>query len=85
VIIIAGESAQAEPGLVINRSKGGLCVSVSQPVAVGTTLQLRACQAPDDTPWIPVLVRHCGANKDRWQLGCQFVEELPWSILLLFG
>jgi len=85
VIILAGESAPAEPGLVIDRSKGGLCVTMSQPVPVGTTLQLRACQAPEDTPWIPVLVRHCAAKGDRWHLGCQFTQELPWSVLLLFG
>jgi len=85
VVVLAGEAAKAEPGLVINRSKGGLCLSVPSPVALGTILQLRACQAPEDIPWIRVLVRHCAAKGDRWNLGCQFMEELPWRVLLLFG
>jgi hypothetical protein len=85
VVVLAGEAAKAEPGLVINRSKGGLCLSLPGPVAAGTILQVRACQAPEDIPWIRVLVRHCVAKGDRWNLGCQFTEELPWSVLLLFG
>src|SRR5207245_2244183 len=72
VVVLAGEAAKAEPGLVLNRSKGGLYVSVAGPVAVGTTIQLRACQAPGDTPWIHVLVRHCVAKGERWNLGCKF-------------
>jgi hypothetical protein len=85
VVVLAGEAAYAEPGLVLNRSKGGLCLSVSGSVAVGTTLRIRACQAPEDSPWIQVVVRHCVAKGQRWQLGCQFMEELPWNVLLLFG
>lgn len=85
VLFRTGPKARVEPALVTDRSKGGLCLSVPDPVAVGTTLHIRACQAPDDCPWIQVRVRHCAANEKRWHLGCQFVEELPWNVLLLFG
>jgi hypothetical protein len=85
VVVLADEPAKAESGLVIDRSKGGLCLSLPRPVSVGTTLQVRACQAPEGTPWIGVRVRHCVERGDRWELGCQFLEELPWSVLLLFG
>lgn len=84
VLVLAGEG-RAEPGLVLDRSKGGFCLSVAQPVDVGATLRVRTCHAPDDVPWIDVLVRHCAQKGDRWHLGCQFAEELPWSVLLLFG
>ncbi|HLJ92303.1 MAG TPA: PilZ domain-containing protein [Gemmataceae bacterium] len=85
IVLLAGDGTNAEPGLVLNRSKGGLCVTLSSPVAVGTTVQIRACQAPEDAPWVSIVVRHCVSKGKQWQLGCQFVEELPWSVLLLFG
>jgi hypothetical protein len=32
-----------------------------------------------------VEVRHCRHKGDRWLAGCKFGQELPWSVLLLFG
>jgi hypothetical protein len=86
VIIAPSEDGQ-EPakGMVIDRSQGGLCLSVAQPVAGGSVLRLRVTNAPEDLPWIEVMVRNCRQKDERWLLGCKFVEELPWSVLLLFG
>jgi hypothetical protein len=72
-------------GRVLNRSRGGLLVSLSQPTAVGTILSVRPPHAPDEQMWIHVEVKHCKQQQDRWYLGCKFTQELPWSVLLLFG
>jgi hypothetical protein len=73
------------PGTVLNRSRGGLLVAVPQPTAKGTILSVRPPHAPEEQAWIQVEVRHCKQRDDRWLLGCKFTEQLPWSVLLLFG
>lgn len=85
VVVFADDPAKPEPGLVIDRSRGGLCLSLPRPVAVGTKLHVRTCHAPEDLAPIVVVVRHCAARGDRCHLGCQFVEAIPWGVLLLFG
>jgi hypothetical protein len=72
-------------GLVLNRSKGGLQLSLNQAVPVGTILGVRASEATDELPWVQIRVRRCRQHNQDWILGCQFVETLPWSVLLLFG
>jgi hypothetical protein len=85
VLITTAKEAEPEKAFVIDRSRGGLRLSVSRPMAVGTTFHVRACHAPEDLPPIQVLVRHCSQKEQRWHVGCQFMESLPWSVLLLFG
>jgi hypothetical protein len=84
---LSDATATAEPkdAQVLDRSRGGLLLSVGHAIAAGTMLTVRANLAPDDTPWVQIEVRHCRAKRDRWVLGCAFKEELPWSVLLLFG
>jgi hypothetical protein len=72
-------------GLVTNRSRGGVLLSLAQPFAVNTYLNIRAAHAPDDADWIRIEVRHCKQQGERWLLGCAFKDELPWGVLLLFG
>jgi hypothetical protein len=72
-------------GMVLNRSRGGLLLSLPQPTAAGTILSVRPPNAPDEQMWIHVEVRHCKQKADRWHLGCKFTKRLPWSVLLLFG
>ena len=82
---VGPDGEQRFKALAVNRSRGGLCLSVGRPVETGQVLQVRAAHAPDDLPWVELRVRSCQTNGERWLLGCQFVAELPWSVLLLFG
>jgi PilZ domain len=79
------DSAEAGEGLVVDRSQGGLCLMVNEPVEQGSLLRVRAAHVPDDAQWVPVYVKRCQAQGDSWKLGCQFAENLPWSVNLLFG
>jgi hypothetical protein len=78
---------QGEPTLcwVVNRSRGGLGIALDRPVNAGTGIKVRPVDAPEDVPWVQVLVRNCRRKGKRWYLGCQFTTELPWSLILLFG
>jgi hypothetical protein len=74
-----------DAGWVTDRSARGLCVAVVQPIAVGTQLSLVPVDAPPGTAPVAAVVKHCRQKRKHYYLGCQFVSELPWSVLLLFG
>jgi hypothetical protein len=72
-------------GLVLNRSRGGLCLSVPQPVEVGRLLAVRTPDFPEGLDPVQIRVRHCMQKGDTCHLGCQFMQTHPWSVLLIFG
>jgi hypothetical protein len=74
-------------GWVINRSVGGLCVTVEARLAmpVGTVLSVRATNAPDTIPWVQVEIRNSRNEGKDAILGCQFLKTPSWGVLLLFG
>lgn len=86
-ILISDAEARSRPspGWVIDRSTGGLCLSVSEAVVEGTILSVRTSNAPETIPWVQLEVKNCRAVGGEYELGCQFVRTPPWSVLLLFG
>jgi hypothetical protein len=72
-------------GWVLDRSLGGFRLSVVQAVALGTRLSVRAANAPAKDPWVEVEVKSCRRQDHRWELGCRFVDEPSYSVLLQFG
>lgn len=72
-------------GFVLDRSNGGLRVALEKPYPIGLNLEVRPINAPEETPWIPVIVRNCREVGDYFEVGCQFDQELPWHLLLMFG
>jgi|SRR5208283_1400486 len=86
-VLITDANGEAEPlnAWVIDRSTGGLCLSVHEAIATGTVLSVRTSNAPQTVPWIQVEVKNCRPVGSDWELGCKFVRTPPWSVLLLFG
>ena len=72
-------------GYVLDRSTGGLKLASQTGMAPGSTLQVRAADAPDTVGFVTVIVRSCRKNADHYELGCEFEKTPPWNILLLFG
>jgi hypothetical protein len=72
-------------GYVLDRSTGGLRVASGTGMPVGTTIQVRASHAPDETPWVTVIVRSCKPSGKGFEMGCEFDKTPPWNVLLLFG
>jgi hypothetical protein len=72
-------------GFVLDRSTGGLRVAMSLAMAPGSTLQVKAVNAPDTIGYVTVIVRSCRKNNDFYELGCEFDKTPPWNVLLLFG
>jgi hypothetical protein len=74
-----------DEGYVIDRSTGGLRIAMQNAIAPGSTLQVRAVNAPDNVGFVTVIVRSCRKNNDYYEVGCEFDKTPPWSVLLLFG
>jgi hypothetical protein len=72
-------------GFVIDRSTGGLKIISQAAVAPGSTLQVRAVDAPDTVGFVTLIVRSCRNSDDHFELGCEFEKTPPWNVLLLFG
>jgi PilZ domain len=72
-------------GYVIDRSTGGLKIAAQVAVATGSTVQVRAVDAPDTIGFITVIVRSCRKAEDHYEFGCEFEKTPPWNVLLLFG
>lgn len=72
-------------GYVIDRSTGGLKIAAQVAVAPGSTLQVKAVDAPDTIGFVTVIVRSCRKNDDHFEFGCEFEKTPPWNVLLLFG
>jgi hypothetical protein len=86
-VLVSDLEAPEEPiqGLVLNRSRGGLCLAVPQPIEVGRLLAVRTPDFPEGLDSVQIRVRHCNQKGDSCHLGCQFMEAHPWSVLLIFG
>ena len=76
---------QAEEGVVVDRSAGGLCVALDRPYPDGTTLYLRPEATAADCPWVATVVRHCRGCQDYYLAGVEFPAALPLNVLLQFG
>ncbi len=72
-------------GVIKDRSSAGLGLWVRRPVEPGAYLRVRACNAPDGTPWAELRVRWCRMEKDYFELGGDFVQPPPVGVLLTFG
>jgi hypothetical protein len=72
-------------GYVVDRSTGGLRIVMQAMIAPGSTLQVRAVNAPDTVGFVTVIVRSCRKNGDHNEVGCEFEKTPPWNVLLLFG
>ncbi len=72
-------------GFVLDRSTGGLRIAMSIAMAPGSTMQIRAVNAPDTIGLVTVIIRSCRKNTDFFEIGCEFEKTPPWNVLLLFG
>jgi hypothetical protein len=72
-------------GLVVNRSTGGIGIYADREIPSGTSLKVRAAEAPPSVPTVQVEVRHCRKVGKGYFLGCQFSEDVPWEARAWLG
>lgn len=71
-------------GWVLDRSLGGLCISVQQPIEVGAHVAARRQAAPESTPWVELRVLNVREQESTWELGCEYLRTPAWEVLLQF-
>ena len=72
-------------GYVVDRSTGGLRIVMQSAVPPGSTLQVKADNAPDTVGFVTLIVRSCRKHPDHFEVGTEFEKTPPWNVLLLFG
>jgi hypothetical protein len=77
-------SAPSE-AMVLDRSRGGMLLAVSEETPRGAIRYVLPPHAPADLEWVGLEVRHCRFRDGKWLLGCKFTKELTWNVLLMFG
>jgi PilZ domain len=74
-----------DEGYVIDRSTGGLRIAMKVKLPKGTTVQVRAANAPETVPWVNIVIRSAVDVEKHFEHGCEFEKTPPWNVLLLFG
>jgi hypothetical protein len=72
-------------GWVVDRSMGGLCLNVEEPLSEGMNLYIRPRKAQQTAPWLAIEIRSCRPDGSVWEVGCRFLKPPQWNDLLLFG
>jgi hypothetical protein len=80
-----GGESDPFPAWVMDRSLGGLGLSVDQPLEEGTMLRVRRRNAPPDVPWVEIQVKSVRIKETTWEVGCQFTRSLTFDVLMQFG
>jgi hypothetical protein len=60
--------------VMLNRSLGGLGLSVDREIPAGKTLHVCICESERDNHWSVIEIRYCRPERGRWTLGCKFLE-----------
>jgi hypothetical protein len=84
-VVINGPFTQPVRGELVNRSQGRLGLILDQALTPDTTVEVRTTEAPSRIPWVQVRVYDCHQEGKKWAVGCQFIEEVPWSVRVWFG
>ena len=87
VEVYFAEAPNKDPiqGWVVDRSVGGLCLVIEQPLSAGAVWHVKPRNGSPTTPWTAVEVRSCRAENGNWEIGCRFVQTPQWNVMLLFG
>jgi hypothetical protein len=84
-IVIRDESNdEMFTGWVLDRSLGGMCLSVQRPLEAGGLLAIRRPNAPESIPWVEMRVRNVREQESTWELGCEYTRTPPWELLVQF-
>ena len=85
-VLLSNQKAESSPTVawVQNRSTGGLCLAVAQQFEVCDILSVRAARAKKHIPWVQIEVKYCYLRDDSWLIGCRYLSDVPWNILLTF-
>jgi hypothetical protein len=84
-VALPGDTSNPVSGYVLDRSLGGLRMSLDKEFDPGMVLTVRPAAALEMTPWYDVEVLRCQNIEQTWHLSCRFLHSPPYSILMLFG
>src|SRR6186997_508496 len=72
VVLISPVHENPLPGLVVNRSSGGLAILMDVAFDTDTVLSVRPKYAPAGVKYVYIRVRHARKASKLWVIGCQY-------------
>jgi hypothetical protein len=85
VQILVGEDPEPQPGWVLDRSVGGLCLLAEKPMPEGVVVKVRPTKASAQVQWTEATIKSCRRDGTLYELGCQFHRTPNWNLLVQFG
>jgi hypothetical protein len=70
---------------VVDRSPGGVRLSVRLALPTGTHVNIRPCEVSEALPWMLVEVRYCRHTNEGWEVGCAYLKPPSWSVMMHLG
>jgi hypothetical protein len=72
-------------GTVLDLSRHGLRIALPVALPVNSMLQIRADNAPPETPWVKIIVRNSRRGRKCFEHGCELAADVPLYLRLSFG
>ncbi len=80
-----GKNCRISPGLVLDRSMGGIRISLEEDFPSGIKMYIRVANQKPPMPWQEIEVRHCKPAGNEYEMGAKFVNTLSYNLLVMFG
>jgi hypothetical protein len=71
-------------GWIVDCSQTGIGVTIDWPLPEGSLLFVRPINAPARLGWFQVKLRNCRKDRNRFHIGCQFMQRVAPEDLDLF-
>lgn len=72
-------------GHMMDRSHTGICFVTHFPIVSGKKVNIRPHQTGGKHAYLLVEVKHCHHVGAVWEVGCKFVKQPPWSLMMDLG
>jgi len=86
VVVVDGHTKKTlTEGSVLDRSMGGLCLHVEDPLEPGQLVKIKPSNQHEAVDWVWAEIRSCQEERQGYKVGCQFTKAASYSTLLQFG
>jgi len=85
IIVDLGFKISSQRGYVMDRSLTGIRIALANHIVIGTTIQIRPMNAPEDVTWVSAVVKNGRYIGDYYEVGCEFERTPSYRELVSLG
>jgi hypothetical protein len=85
-ILVRNDAISREPfsGWILDRSMGGMCLSLDHEVEPGTILAVSRVPQTVASRWVELRVLNVRERESTWEIGCEYTRVPSWEVMLQF-